>query len=116
VLGHARCGGIRAFAERGEPLSPGDFIGKWMSLIAPAAAAIGTRNDAPGSYFTRLEHAALAVALDNLMTFPCVRILSERGRLALHAAYFDVASGELAARNPVTGQFGSVTGESLPVR
>ncbi len=30
VLGHAQCGGIRAFAEEGEPLSPGDFIGKWM--------------------------------------------------------------------------------------
>src|SRR6266508_4383937 len=29
VLGHARCGGVRAFAEGGAPLSPGDFIGKW---------------------------------------------------------------------------------------
>src|SRR5215475_1219907 len=36
VLGHARCGGVRAFAEDSAPLSPGDFIGKWMSLIAPA--------------------------------------------------------------------------------
>src|SRR3970040_233863 len=33
VLGHARCGGIRAYAEQGEPLSPGDFIGRWMELI-----------------------------------------------------------------------------------
>ena len=41
VLGHAQCGGIKAFAERNEPLSPSDFIGKWMSMIAPAAAAIG---------------------------------------------------------------------------
>jgi carbonic anhydrase len=31
VLGHARCGGIRAFAEHGPPLSPGDSIHKWMS-------------------------------------------------------------------------------------
>ena len=37
VLGHARCGGIRAFADDTAPLSPGDFIGRWMSLIAPAA-------------------------------------------------------------------------------
>src|SRR6188768_2551747 len=30
VLGHARCGGIRAFADPdAEPLSPGDFIGRW---------------------------------------------------------------------------------------
>jgi carbonic anhydrase len=109
VLGHARCGGIRAFAEQGEPLSPGDFIGKWMSMIAPAAAAIGARSEAPGSYFTRLEHAAMATTLENLMTFPCVRILTERGRLALHAAYFDVASGDLMVRDPVTGLFVNVT-------
>jgi carbonic anhydrase len=109
VLGHARCGGIRAFAEQGQPLSPGDFIGKWMSMIAPAAAAIGARSEAPGSYFTRLEHAAMATTLENLMTFPCVRILTERGRLALHAAYFDVASGDLMVRDPVTGLFVNVT-------
>jgi carbonic anhydrase len=108
VLGHARCGGIRAFAEQGEPLSPGDFIGKWMSMIAPAAAAIGARSEAPGSYFTRLEHAAMVTTLENLMTFPCVRILAERGRLTLHAAYFDVASGDLMVRDPLTGVLASV--------
>src|SRR6201988_4588209 len=37
VLGHARCGGVRAYAEDAAPLSPGDFIGKWMSLMGPAA-------------------------------------------------------------------------------
>src|SRR5580698_10352062 len=31
VLGHENCGGICAFADEIEPLSPGDFIGKWMS-------------------------------------------------------------------------------------
>ena len=113
ILGHAQCGGIRAFVDKAAPLSPGDFIGKWMSLIAPAAAAITPRSEAPGSYFTRLEHAALAIALQNLMTFPCVRILVERGLLALHAAYFDVTSGELSTRDPMTGLFGSVTKDQL---
>src|SRR3954468_7228983 len=27
VLGHAQCGGVRAFAEKSAPLSPADFIG-----------------------------------------------------------------------------------------
>src|SRR5512142_2662305 len=36
VLGHAHCGGVKAYAEDAEPLSPGDFIGKWMALMAPA--------------------------------------------------------------------------------
>src|SRR5215467_13626312 len=43
VLGHAHCGGIRAFVDEQEPLSPGDFIGRWMAQIAPAAAGLGPR-------------------------------------------------------------------------
>jgi carbonic anhydrase len=39
------------------------------------------------------------------MTFPCVRILVERGKLHLHGAYFGVASGVLMIRNPETGAF-----------
>lgn len=98
VLGHARCGGVRAFAEGGEPLSPGDFIGKWMELLAPAAAAIAPpeQHADAAAYLHHLEQASAVYTLDNLMTFPCVRILVERKRLQLHAAYFDVATGQLS--------------------
>src|SRR5215813_1856356 len=44
VLGHAHCGGVKAFAEDAEPLSPGDFIGNWMRIMAPAAAKVGPRD------------------------------------------------------------------------
>ena len=33
VLGHAQCGGIRAFIDKIDPLSPGDFIGRWMAMF-----------------------------------------------------------------------------------
>ena len=33
VLGHAQCGGIRAFIDEIDPLSPGDFIGRWMAMF-----------------------------------------------------------------------------------
>lgn len=113
VLGHARCGGIRAFAEHGAPLSPGDFIGKWMELIAPAAAAIGPqhRHANLADYLGHLEQESTIRTLDNLMTFPCVKILVERGKLKLHAAYFGVASGDLSAYDPASGQFERVAGE-----
>ena len=111
VLGHARCGGIRAFAEPGAPLSPGDFIGKWMELIAPAAASVGPRHHYSGlaDYLSRLEQESAIKTLDNLMTFPCVRILVERKRLLLHAAYFDVATGLLSIFDPDTKMFASMT-------
>ena len=106
VLGHAQCGGIRAYVEDSKPLSPGDFIGHWMSLIEPAAKAVGPRGDMPlDEYLTKLEQASVAATLDNLMTFPCVKILVERGKLTLHAAYFGVAAGRLFVRDSASGQF-----------
>lgn len=112
VLGHAQCGGIRAYAEDAGPLSPGDFIGRWMSLIAPAAEAVGPRGDlALTDYLTKLEQASLVKTLDNLMTFPCVNILVGRRKLALHAAYFGVASGELSVLDRASGAFRPVAAE-----
>lgn len=106
VLGHAQCGGIRAYAEEAAPLSPGDFIGRWMALIAPAAKTLGPRGDLPmAEYLTKLEQASLVTTLDNLMTFPCVNILVERGTLQLHAAYFGVATGTLSVFDRKSSRF-----------
>ncbi|MEA2760149.1 MAG: carbonic anhydrase [Methylobacteriaceae bacterium] len=109
VLGHAYCGGIRAFADEQEPLSSGDFIGRWMSQIAPAAESLGPRAGDYEDYLRRLEFASVELSLKNLMTFPCVRILVERGKLHLHGAYFGVASGRLLVRDPGTGSFRPVS-------
>jgi carbonic anhydrase len=106
VLGHARCGGIRAFAQ----LEPGgDFIGKWLSLLAPVVAAIPAHERALGSYLTRLELASVIASLESLKTFPFVRRRIEWGKLRLHGAYFDVATGDLAVLDPATGRFVPVT-------
>jgi carbonic anhydrase len=110
VLGHARCGGIRAYVEHGSPLSPGDFIGKWMSMIAPAAEAAAATRDWP-DYPTQLEHASIVNSISNLMTFPCISILVGRGKLHLHGAYFDVSTGRLEARDPDTGRFEAVAAD-----
>jgi carbonic anhydrase len=106
VLGHAHCGGVRAFAEEHAPLSPGDFIGKWMSLIAPAAEKLGGRAEVPlAEYLTRLEQASVANSLDNLMTFPRLAILIEKGKVATHGAYFGVATGDLSVLDRASGEF-----------
>ena len=112
VLGHAQCGGVRAYAEDAEPLSPGDFIGKWMSLMAPAMEKVGPRGElSETEYLIRLEQANVANSLDNLMTFPRLRTLVEMGRVSIHGAYFGVASGRLSVRDPVTGEFAPIAPE-----
>ena len=109
VLGHARCGGVKAFAENAEPLSPGDFIGNWMRLMAPAAAKAGPRRDLSWpDYLTRLEQANVGNSLDNLKTFPRLRQLIDTGQVGIHGAYFGVATGELLMRDERTGAFVAV--------
>ena len=66
-------------------------------------------------YIRQLELATVEHSLNNLMTFPCVRILVERGQLQLHGAYFGVATGVLMVRDPATGEFRPVTENPLPL-
>ena len=111
VMGHGQCGGVRACAQ-GEldpyqrPLSPGDFIGKWMSLIAPVVERVGAPEAATlDDYVERLALASIRQSLANLRTFPCVQTLEGRGRLHLHGAYFGVATGELLGLDETSGEF-----------
>ncbi len=108
VLGHERCGGVKAFADGSTmPLSPGDFIGRWMSLLEPTAAQVGAprTGEQLEDYVERMAKASISASLENLRTFPCVQILEERGKLELHGAYFGVATGLLSVRDPATGEF-----------
>ncbi len=107
VMGHGRCGGIKAALDpNAEPLSPGDFIGKWMGLLKPAAEQIQT-NDimTAAERQTALERISIRNSIANLRTFPCVQILEQRGKLSLHGAWFDIGNGELWVMDPQTRDF-----------
>lgn len=105
VLGHASCGGVAAFANKAAPLSKRDFIGKWMSQIAPVAERLGPPEGDRQSWIRDLEWAVVQYSLENLMTFPAVRERVQAGSLRLHGAYFGVATGVLFVRDPETGEF-----------
>lgn len=107
VLGHGRCGGVQAALDpEAIPLSPGDFIGKWMELLGPAAAEIQQREGlSPAERRTELERLSVRCSIDNLRTFPCVKLLEERGRLTLHGAWFDIADGDLWVYDRESRQF-----------
>jgi len=109
VLGHAQCGGIRAFIDKIAPLSPGDFIGRWMSMfIKPGEIVEQREHETMLDFATRIEKAAVLRSLENLMTFPYVQMLVERGKLKLHGAYFGVAEGSLFVLDKTTKEFRSV--------
>lgn len=106
VLGHAQCGGIRAFIDKIEPLTPGDFIGKWMAMFIKPGETVEQRDhETMQDFVTRIEKAAVFRSLENLMTFPFVRRLVERGELHLHGAYFGVAEGSLFVLDQAAKEF-----------
>ena len=107
VMGHGRCGGISAALDPdAEPLSPGDFIGKWMGMLKPVAEQIQHAEMLTAAERQRaLERVSIRNSLANLRSFPCVRLLEERGRIALHGAWFDISTGELWIMDAKTGDF-----------
>jgi carbonic anhydrase len=106
VLGHAQCGGIRAFVDKTAPLSPGDFIGRWMSMFTKPGEVVEIRDqESFPDFVTRIEKAAVFRSLENLMTFPFVQKRVDSGVLLLHGAYFGVAVGSLSVLDKVEKVF-----------
>ncbi|MDP3315268.1 MAG: carbonic anhydrase, partial [Devosia sp.] len=95
--GHGRCGGIRAALDpEAGPLAEGDFIGKWMSMLAPVAAQVAKYGLATSKERQiMLERFSIRNSIANLRTFPYVRTLEAEGKLAVHGAWFDISTGEL---------------------
>ena len=111
VLGHAQCGGIRAFVDKIEPLTPGDFIGKWMQMFIKPGEVVEQRDhETMAQFVERIEKAAVFRSLEYLMTFPFVRKAVESGQMQTHGAYFGVAEGSLFVLDKAAKEFKNARG------
>lgn len=110
VMGHGRCGGINAaLSPANEPLSGGDFIGKWMNLLKPVADTISSNTFLTESERqTALERMSIRNSITNLRTFPEVAALEAENKVQLHGAWFDISTGELWVMDGHSGDFGRV--------
>ena len=108
VMGHTRCGGIRALlGDIRCSETATQFISPWMSIADDArrealAASSGATLDELAS---ACERAAVRASLRNLMTFPFVREAVGEGSLELHGWYFDLDRGELLVCSPASAGF-----------
>lgn len=98
VMGHERCGGIRAALTGmfdGAAAGEGGFVHRWMSQIEEPAAKIsrelGTGEEAQRS----LEEVSIRKSLANLRTFPFVSERETAGSLKLLGCRFSIHDGEL---------------------
>jgi carbonic anhydrase len=107
VLGHARCGGIRALMSDSYTGNEDSFINSWMRLAEDARTGTAqTLANAPAEARERFcEQRAILGSLENLMTFSWVRERVELGTLALHGWYFDMENGELLGYDTSSDSF-----------
>jgi carbonic anhydrase len=96
VMGHGKCSGIAAVVTDMNPLSKGDFIGKWMADVKLVVDTVEVPESCPAhEHQTIVERASVVQSLNNLASFPWIARLVEAGELAVIGAWFDIALGEL---------------------
>ena len=108
VMGHARCGGVRAFLDgHRQHSAKRGFIDRWMSLLNTARTQV-LRERAEASIESEqkaLEHASVRQSIENLTSFPFIKERLANGRLRLRGAYFDISDGKLLALDPESDRF-----------
>lgn len=94
ILGHARCGGVKAMVE-GAPEEARDFVEPWMAIAREALAPI-PESHACDDVLAHYGAKVVRLSLENLHSFPWIARAVGRGELALHGCSFDVMTGVLS--------------------
>ena len=106
VLGHSNCGGVKSCHDMCCGLAPEleektSFVGRWMDILRPGYDRIATLP--ADQRIPALERQAILVSLENLMTFPFVRVAVADDRLSLHGLWNNTGEGELEQYDPAKG-------------
>lgn len=108
VMGHSGCGGIKAALDQNAAIqTEAQFISRWMSMLDQARLNVlaSHQSKSQAERQQALEFAGVRQSIANLRTFPFVAAAEEKGKLNLHGAHFDIASGTLSVLNHSRGEF-----------
>jgi carbonic anhydrase len=107
VMGHSGCGGVRASLDSDTlRQTEAAFVTNWMSMLDGARERVLAAQPGGSEAELRraLEREGVKTSLDNLRTFPCIKGLEAKGKIALHGTYFDIAEGSLSVIDPQTSE------------
>jgi len=107
ILGHARCGGIKALMDR-EGDSTETFVDQWMMMADKTRKEIIAKNLPAEEGYIACEQGTIVQSLENLMTFPWIAERVNAGTLTLHGWYYDLHSAELIIYDPESKSFSAV--------
>jgi carbonic anhydrase len=111
LCGHAKCGAMHGIMAP-QALEKLPRVGAWLSYARGVPAEV----EKAGTGLSEEKKVELAIEknvllqLDNLRTHAAVRDALAARTLRLHGWVYDFVNGQVNAYNPVTGQFGALTG------
>lgn len=108
IMGHSGCGGIKAAIDKKAAIeTEAHFISRWMSMLDEARLTVLASHQMKSheERVLALEREGIRCSIKNMRTFPFVKDLEDRGRLSLHGAHFEIATGQLTVLNQATNEF-----------
>ncbi|XP_022726302.1 beta carbonic anhydrase 5, chloroplastic-like isoform X2 [Durio zibethinus] len=92
IIGHSRCGGIRALMSMKDEVDSSSFIRSWV-IVGKNAKQI-TKSAASNLSFdqqcTNCEKESINCSLLSLLTYPWIEERVKKGVLSLHGGYYDL--------------------------
>jgi carbonic anhydrase len=106
VCGHTDCGGVRGL-ETTTDLVRNPALSRWLSHLRPAEQDV---NYSQRDLSAEERHRAIVERhvvnqLDNLRSFPFVRVAESAGQLTLHGWVYYLESHQVGYYDPDTGRF-----------
>jgi carbonic anhydrase len=108
VCGHSQCGAMEALVDGRLPDARLEHLERWLALAAPVREVLHQKYEHLTERQDRTTAAAeenVLFALENLRAHACVGRELVAGRLRLHGWFFKIATAELFAYDPRSGQF-----------
>ena len=107
VLGHSQCGGVRYCHDscHGDlQQNRESFVDRWIDILRPGYKRVAHIAD-DSERVTALEHTAVLVSIENLMSFPFIQEAVDSGQLSLHGLWHSIGDGVLKTYDATTDQF-----------
>lgn len=116
VMGHSRCGGIRALLTRlRDDLDPSHTLDEWTMVAEPAGRKVlaDMKSQSLDDQVCACSREALKQSLENLANYPWVAEALSREQVQLHGWYFNLGEGALEALDPKSGQFAPLRASNI---
>jgi carbonic anhydrase len=114
VCGHSNCGAMKGVL-RPEKLGGMPAVRQWVSYAEEARKAVATANPAAtdDELVDLLVDYNVINQVRNILTFPFVRPLVEKGELELYGWVYDIASGHVKGLDATGRRFVPLGGEEM---